>query len=145
MRKDVATQPSEHPRDASLQCRTSLSTLGIAVEVFVFITIALLSKYVLSLFFWRYAGPFSLLLTLGILTFYLRAIGISWSALGLVSLPTWKSRVMLLPQAGLTLVAFAVAVALTTIAGPALGLDFLNKVPAEVGDRWGDVAGSLPH
>ncbi|MCA0208025.1 MAG: CPBP family intramembrane metalloprotease [Proteobacteria bacterium] len=67
------------------------------------------------------------------------------SAMGLVPLPGWRAKLMVLPKAGLTLVAFALVVALTTIAGPALGLAFLTEVPAGVDDRWGEVAGSLPH
>lgn len=119
--------------------------LGIAAEVVGFVTFALLSKFIMSLFFWRYAGPASLLLTLALLSLYMRFRGLSWSAMGLVPLPGWKAKLMVLPKAGLTLVAFAAVVALTTIAGPALGLDFLKEVPAGVDDRWGEVAGSLPH
>jgi len=117
----------------------------VLAEVVGFVAFALASRYVLSLFFWRYAGPVSLLLTLGFLTLYMRMRGSGWSAMGLVRLKGWKSRLKVVPQAGLTLVAFAVVVALTTIAGPAIGLDFLTKVPTEVEGRWGDVAGSLPH
>lgn len=121
------------------------SRLGVAAEITAFVGFALLSKYLLSLIFWRYAGPASLLLTLALLTMYLRTRGSGWSEMGLAPLPGWKAKLMVLPQAALTLVAFAAAVALTTIAGPAIGLEFLTKVPAEVEGRWGDVAGSLPH
>jgi hypothetical protein len=114
----------------------------VAAEITAFVCFALLSKYLMSLFFWRYAGPASLLLTLGLLTLYMRAVGLRWAAMGLVPLPGWKAKVMVLPKAGLTLVAFAIVVALTTIAGPALGLAFLAEVPAGVDDRWGEVAGS---
>jgi len=117
---------------------------AVAAEIAAFVAVALLSKYLMSLFFWRYAGPASLLLTLGMLTLCLRARGLRWSAMGRVPLPGLKARLMVIPQAGLALVAFAAAVALTTIAGPALGFDFLRGVPAGVDDRWGDVAGSLP-
>ena len=120
------------------------SRLGVVVEITAFVSFALLSKYLLSLVFWRYAGPVSLLLTLGVLTLYLRLRGLGWSQMGLVSLPGWKAKFGVLPQAALTLVAFAVVVALTTIAGPAIGLTFLNEVPAGVEGRWGDVAGNLP-
>lgn len=119
--------------------------LGIAVEVMTFVGFALLSKYLMSLFFWRYAGPVSLLLTLALLTIYMHARGLGWSTMGLVPLRGWKAKLRIFPQAGLTLVAFAAVVALTTIAGPAIGLDFLTEVPAEVEGRWGDVAGNLPH
>lgn len=117
----------------------------VAAEVTAFVIFALMSKYLMSLFFWRYAGPASLLLTLGLLTLFMRAVGLRWSAMGLVPLPGWRAKLMVFPKAGLALIAFAIAVALTTIAGPALGLAFLAEVPAGVGDRWGEVAGSLPH
>jgi len=121
------------------------SRIGIVAEIAAFVGSALLTKYLLSLIIWRYAGPVSLLLTLAVLTLYLRARGIGWSAMGLIPLPGWKAKLLLLPQAGLALVAFALVVALTTVAGPAVGLDFLKEVPAGVEVRWGDVAGSLPH
>lgn len=121
------------------------SRLTIAVEFVAFVTFALASKYLLSLAFWRYAGPVSLLLTLAFLTIYMRARGLSWSRMGLGPLPTWKAKLIVIPQAALALVAFAVAVALTAIAGPAMGFEFMKEVPDKVGDRWGDVAGSLSH
>lgn len=121
------------------------SRWAIAAEIAAFAVFALLSKHLMSPFFWRYAGPASLLLTLGLLTLYMRAIGLRWSELGLVPLPGWKAKLMVIPKAGLTLIAFAVVVALTTIAGPAIGLTFLTEVPAGVENRWGEVAGSLPH
>lgn len=125
--------------------RTAPARLGIATEVTAFVGFALLSKYLLSLVFWRYAGPVSLLLTLALLTVYMRARGLGWSGMGLVPLPTWKARLKVFPQAAMALVAFAAVVALTTIAGPAIGLEFLTEVPSEVEGRWGEVAGSLPH
>ena len=126
------------------QARSESRTTVIA-EIAAFVGFAFLSKYLMSLFFWRYAGPISLLLTLGILTLYLRARKLPWAALGLVPLRGWKSRLMVIPQAGLTLIAFAVVVALTTVVGPALGISALAEVSAGVEDRWGDVAGNLPH
>jgi hypothetical protein len=131
--------------EASPVTQPGQSRLGIAAEATAFVALALLSKYLLSLVSWRYAGPVSLLMTLAVLTLYMRARGQSWSQMGLASLPGWKAKLWVLPQAALTLVAFGVVVALTTVVGPALGLHFLAKVPGEVGERWGDVAGSLPH
>jgi hypothetical protein len=45
---------------------------------------------------------------------------------------------------GADFVAFGVVVALTTIAGPAIGLEFLTEISAGVEGRWGDVAGNVP-
>lgn len=117
----------------------------IAAEIAAFVGFALVSKFLLSLVIWRYAGPVSLLLTLAVLSIYMRARGLNWSGFGLVRLPGLKAKLMVLPQAALTLVAFAVVVALTTIAGPALGFTFLTEMSSGVEDRWGDVAGSWPH
>ena len=116
---------------------------AVAVEVAAIVAFALLSKYLMSLFFWRYAGPASLLLTLALLTAYLRARGSGWSAMGLIPLSGWRAKLKVLPQAGLTLIAFAVVVALTTIVGPAIGLEFLTEIPAGVEGRWGDVTGNV--
>lgn len=121
------------------------SRLDILAEVSGFVALAFASKYLLSLVLWRYAGPISLLLTLGVLSLYLQSRGTGWSAMGLRPLRTRRDRLMVIPQALLTLVAFAVVVAITTIAAPALGLDFMREVSAGVDDRWGSVAGSLPH
>jgi len=116
----------------------------ILIEILGFIGFALLSKYLMSMLFWRYAGPASLLLTLALVTIYIHKIGIDWTSLGLRSLPGIRAKLMLIPQALLVFVAFAIVVALTTIGGPAIGLDFMNEIPAGVEDRWGDVAGNLP-
>jgi membrane protease YdiL (CAAX protease family) len=124
---------------------THHSRLAVAAEITAFVGFALLSKYLLSLVLWRYAGPASLLPTLALLTMYLHSRGLGWSKMGLIPLPGWKAKLKVLPQAMLTLVAFSAAVAFTTIVGPAIGLEFLTKVPAEVEGRWGDVAGNLPH
>ncbi len=121
------------------------SRLGILTEVAGFVAFAFLSKYLMSLIFWRYAGPVSLLLTIALLTLYMRARGVDWSALGLRQLPTLRAKLMVIPQALLTLIAFAAVVAVTTIGAPAIGLDFMNEMPAGIEDRWGDVAGSWPH
>lgn len=118
---------------------------AIAAEIAAFVGFALLSKYLLSLVTWRYAGPISLLLTLALLTLYLRGRGLDWTKMGLIPLRGWKARLMVVPKAALALVAFGAVVALTTIAGPALGFEFLKQVPAGATERWGDVAGSLPH
>lgn len=116
--------------------------LQVLSEIAFFVGFAFLSKYLLSLLFWRFAGPVSLLLTLAVLTAWMRSQGTGWSAYGLRQLPDLRSKLMVIPQALLALVAFAVVVAITTIAGPALGLDFLKQTSSGVEDRWGDVAGN---
>lgn len=121
------------------------SRLGLLAEVAGFVGFSLLTKYLLSLVIWRYAGPVSLLLTLAVLTLYLRTQGVGWASLGLRPLPGWRAKLMVVPQALLALPAFALVVAATTIGGPAIGLDFMGEVSGGVDDRWGQVEGSLPH
>ncbi|NJC10030.1 CPBP family intramembrane glutamic endopeptidase [Polymorphobacter fuscus] len=121
------------------------SRVGILAEVTAFVAFTFLSRYLMSLVLWRYAGPASLLLTLALLTLYMRSRGVDWSAMGLRRLRGVRAWLMVVPQALLALPAFALVVAITTIGGPAIGLDFLREVSGGVEDRWGDVAGSLPH
>lgn len=121
------------------------SRTAIAAEIAAFVALALLTKHILSLFLWRYAGPISLLLTLAVLTAFLHKRGQDWRSFGLVALPGWKARLQVLPKAALTLIPFAAVVGLTTIVGPYLGLEFMTQVPDKVEGRWGDVAGSVPH
>lgn len=116
----------------------------VLVEISGFVGFALLSKYLMSMIFWRYAGPVSLLLTLALVTVYMRRIGVDWPSLGLRRLPGIRAKLMVIPQAMLVFVAFGIVVALTTIGGPAVGLDFMAEMPKGVDDRWGDVAGNLP-
>jgi membrane protease YdiL (CAAX protease family) len=131
--------------DSSPQASASRSIQwALVAEVLAFVGLALFSRYLMSLVFWRFAGPVSLIVTIAVLTLYLRARGVGWRSMGLRRLPGLKAKLMVIPQALLTLVAFGVAVALTTIAGPALGLDFLAKVPDGVAERWGAVTGDLP-
>lgn len=121
------------------------SRIGLIAEVAAFVGFALGSKALMSLVAWRYAGPISLLTTLAVLTVWLRFRGTGWREMGLVPLRGWKAKLLVLPKAGLTLLAFALVVALTTVAGPAVGLDFLKGVSTGVDERWGEVKGSLPH
>lgn len=116
----------------------------ILAEVIGFVALALGSRYVMSLFFWRFAGPVSLVFTLAILTFYLRGRGISWSDMGLRALPGIKAKLMVIPQTVLTGLVFFGAVMLVLLGGPAIGLDFIGQVPDTVDDRWGDLEGNLP-
>lgn len=116
----------------------------ILAEVIGFVILALGSRYVMSLFFWRFAGPVSLVFTLAILTFYLRGQGIGWRDMGLRALPGIKAKLLVIPQAALVGVVFFGAVATVLIGGPAIGLDFIGQVPDSVADRWGNLEGNIP-
>ena len=117
---------------------------AILIEVVMFIILALVSKSVVSQFTWSFAGPISLVMTLAILTLFLRSKGVFWSDMGFRALPGMKAKLMVIPQAMLVFLAFAAVVASVLIIGPAMGLEFLAEVPAGVDDRWGDVKGNLP-
>lgn len=116
----------------------------ILAEVLGFVALALGSRYAMSLFFWRFAGPVSLIFTLAILTLYLRGRGIGWRDMGLRPLPGIKAKLLLIPQTALTGIAFFGVVVLILKGGPAIGLGFIGEVPETVGDRWGDLEGNVP-
>ncbi len=115
-----------------------------AFELLIFGALALGLRFAFDPWFWRYAGPLSLILTLAILLAYLRGRGEGWSSLGLIRLPGLRSKLLLAPQALVAFALFAASVALTVFGGQAVGLDFMGEEPAGVADRWGDIAGNLP-
>jgi membrane protease YdiL (CAAX protease family) len=117
--------------------------LLILFEIASFTALAVGSKALLDPIAWRFSGPISLVLTIAILTAYLHARGQSWREYGLVSLKGIKAKLMILPKAALTLMAFVAAVAPIVLLGPMLGFTFLEEIPAGVEDRWGDVEGNL--
>jgi CAAX protease family protein len=115
------------------------------IEVIGFVAFALILKRVLDPVFWRFAGPVSLITVLIILTGYMRFRGQSWSEMGLRPLPGIKAKLMVIPQAFLVFLAFVAAVAPILLLSKVLGLTFMTEIPAGVEERWGDIAGSLPH
>lgn len=133
-------QPPQTPDEPPV----GISARWIWVEVLSFVVLAVVLKYGVSQFTWRFAGPISLILTLCVLTAYLRMLGIRWSDLGMRSLPGWKPKLMLVPQVFLTGLVFAGVVAVVLLGGTALGLDFLSEKSDGVDQRWGDVQGNLP-
>ena len=116
----------------------------IFLEVAAFAAFALATKALLSTMVWRYAGPLSLLIVLFFLTLYMRLRGRSWTEFGLKHLPGVKAKLMLIPQAGLTFLAFIAAVAPIILAGEFFEIKFLTELPEGVEDRWGDIEGNLP-
>lgn len=112
-------------------------------DVLVVILIAFISKWALSLFMWRYAGPVSLLALIGLLTVYIHYRGESWRDYGLKRLTGKRAKLMIFPQMGLVFLAFAAAVAIPLLAGQLLGLEFMIETPAGVDDRWGAIEGNL--
>ena len=115
-----------------------------AVEIIIVVAIALFSRWVLLQYFWRYAGPVSLVAMLALLTVYLGRRGETWRDYGLVSLKSAKSKWLLFPQIALTFAAFVAAILLTAKLGVALGFEFMGERPSGVEDRWGAIEGNLP-
>ncbi len=114
------------------------------LELLAFGALALGLRIAFDPLFWRYAGPVSLVMTLAVLTVYLRMRGEGWRSFGLIGLPGLKAKLILAPQALLTFALFALSIAITVFGGQAIGLDFMGEEPPGVADRWGDVAGNLP-
>ena len=121
------------------------SRLALLAEVAGFVGFSLLTKYLLSLVIWRYAGPVSLLLTLAVLTLYLRTRGVGWASLGLRPLPGWRAKLMVVPQALLRCRRSRLSSRPPPSAGRRSGWISWAEVSGGVDDRWGEVAGSLPH
>lgn len=115
------------------------------LEVVAFVAFALTLKRVMDPIFWRFAGPVSLITTLVLLTIYMRFRGLNWAQMGLRPLPGIRAKLMLIPQALLTFVAFSVVIAIVLVGGQAIGWEFLSQIPAGVEERWGDIEGSLPN
>lgn len=116
-----------------------------AIEIVIFATLAVVSKWALSFVIWRYAGPVTLLALIGLITIYNRTQNRSWRDMGLKKLDGGRAKLMVLPQMLLVFVAFAAAVSITVIGGPATGLEFMAEIPEGVDERWGAIEGSLPH
>lgn len=115
-----------------------------AAELAVFGSLAFVLRIAFDPFFWRFAGPVSLIATLVCLALYLRRRGEGWSSFGLIPLEGVRAKLMVLPQALLVFAFFAAVVAGVLHGGEALGWDFMNVVPQGIEDRWGDVQGNLP-
>lgn len=130
--------------DVSLPSSKVSSRLSVLIEVASFIGIAMASKFLINQFTWAFSGPISLLMTLAILTLYLRSRGLDWTDMGLRTLPGIKAKLLVIPQAFLTFLAFAAVVAPVLILGEALGWEFLTEEPPGVEERWGNVRGNLP-
>jgi membrane protease YdiL (CAAX protease family) len=122
----------------------SSSKSAVLIEVVGFIGLALISKFLINQLTWSFSGPISLLMTLAILTLYLRSRGLSWADMGLRRLPGIKAKLMVIPQAFLTCLAFVAVVAPVLILANLLGWEFLTETPSGVEDRWGSVRGNWP-
>ncbi len=116
----------------------------ILIEVAAFAALAVATKLALNPIMWRFSGPVSLVITLAILTIYLRRSSMDWRQFGL-STPGGK-RVWLWLPLKILATAFAILAAGVTVGltlehfGPA----WLSEIPETVGERWGNLEGNLP-
>ena len=115
-----------------------------ALEILGLIGFVVILKELFDPFFWRYAGPAALAITMAALAFYLNRTGQSWQSVGLRRLPGLKSKLLLLPQILATFAAMAVAIAVVSYGGDALGWTFMEEMPEGVDARWGDITGNIP-
>ncbi|MBX7501887.1 CPBP family intramembrane metalloprotease [Qipengyuania sp. YG27] len=133
MQATATIQPLETERTANW---------WVVPEVLAFAALAFGSRLVFAQFAWAYSGPMSLLLTLVVLTLYLRARGVAWRDMGLIRLPGWRAKALVLPKALVPFALFAAAVALVMFVGEPMGLTRTDTAGVE--ERWGNVEGNLP-
>ncbi len=106
------------------------------------VALGYLLKIVLDQFIWRYSGPVSLGIMLSVIFFYLRSMGENWSWIGLVKIKSRKGFALLPFQALLALFAILATASALSLAGEALGLDYMKPDNSRAQDRFGDVAGN---
>lgn len=113
------------------------------LELVTFVAIALISKKLVDPITWRFAGPITLVGTLVLLTVYMRARGESWRTTGLPRLEGSREKLMVVPKALLTLVAFAASVGLALLSCKLLGIGLEEEAPQGVKDRFGAIYGNM--
>ena len=133
MQASATIQPLEAERPANW---------WVVLELLAFTALAFGSRLAFAQFAWAYSGPMSLLLTLVVLTLYMRARGVAWRDMGLIRLPGWRAKALVLPKALVPFALFAAAVALVMFVGEPMGLTRTDTAGVEA--RWGNVEGNLP-
>ncbi len=106
------------------------------------VALGYLLKVALDQIIWRYSGPISLGIMLPVIFLYMRSIGESWSWIGLVKIKPRKGWALLPLQVVLALFAILATAASISLAGEALGLEFMNPDNSGAQDRFGEVAGN---
>lgn len=132
MQSNAAIEPLHKPSPANR---------WVVLEVLCFAALAFGSRLAFAEIAWAYSGPMSLLLTLIVLTFYMRARGVTWREMGLIRLPGWKAKAMVIPKAVVPFALFAAAVSLMIFVGEPLGITRTDTSGVEA--RWGSVEGNL--
>lgn len=104
------------------------------------VALGYLLKIVLDQFIWRYSGPVSLGIMLSVIFFYLRSMGESWSWIGLVRIDSRKGWALFPFQLFLAFFAILATASALSLAGEALGLEFMKPDNSGARERFGDVA-----
>lgn len=121
---------------------TAATRLRLLIEFSIIIGTWFLLKAVLDVFIWRFSGPVSLAFMLVLVFFYLRMRGHPLSWIGLVSLSSTNSWLLLLPQTILAIIVMAATGAGITYLGQAFGFEFMTPDTAAVENRFGELAGN---
>lgn len=116
----------------------------ILLEILFFVVFALASKSLVLLWSPKYAGPITLILTLVILTLYMNWRGTSWAQYGLKPLIGMKAKLLVIPQALLVFIAFAIAVGSVIAVANIFQIEALLEVSEGVEARFGEVRDNLP-
>lgn len=137
----ISASPADTPTPAPAK---SPGRLGLILEMGLMVAVLVGTKLIFDQIVWKYAGPISLAITLGLLAIITARRGESWSAFGLRRLKRWWSWPLVLPQGLLCMVGILAAGAGTAFAGDALGLWSIAEGEAGVEARFGDIVGNLP-
>ncbi|WP_244370143.1 hypothetical protein [Pseudoalteromonas xiamenensis] len=123
---------------------TTTSRTFVVLEILFFVIFALGSKALALEWTPKYGGPITLILTLVILTLYMRRQGRRWAQYGLKPLVGIKPKLMVIPQAALVFIAFALAVGTVLVLANVFQISALIEISDGVESRFGEVRGNFP-
>lgn len=112
-------------------------------ELVSFVTILFGTKTLVDPLTWQFSGPISMIFTLILLGVYLRLQNEPWSELGLRSLPGWKAKLLLLPQAILGMAGIIGFSAMLLLLAQHMGWTDFIEASGGGAERWGDLKGNL--
>ncbi len=116
----------------------------ILLEILFFVVFSIVTKALALQWTPKYAGPITLILTLVVLTLYMRRHGRSWANYGLKPLVGLKPKLMVIPQALLVSISFVLAVGTVLVLANVLDISALAQVSEGVESRFGEVRNNLP-
>ena len=116
----------------------------VLLEILFFVVFALGTKALALEWIPKYAGPITLILTLVVLTLYMRRQGRTWANYGLKPLEGIKPKLMVIPQAFLVSIGFVVAVGTVLVLANVFQISALLEVSEGIEGRFGEVRGNLP-